>query len=236
MAWNDDLKPAPIRVPGAVQRPVERGASVWATNKVLRNTYLLLSMTLLFSAGMAMVAMVSGAPAMPWWVMLGGMIGLLFAVHMTRNSAWGLLWVFAFTGFIGFMTGPIVSLYLTAFSNGAQLVALSLGGTGVIFAGLSAYALTTRKDFSYMGGFLLAGVLIVFIAALANIFLQITGLALAVSCMAIGIFSALILYDTSRIIHGGEDNYISATVSLYLDIYNIFISLLQLSGFLGGDD
>lgn len=236
MSMHDDLKPAPVRVPGVVSRPAEREASVWATNKVLRNTYLLLSMTLLFSAGMAVVAMLTGAPRLPWYLVLGGMLGLLFAVHLTRNSAWGLFWVFAFTGFIGFMTGPVINAYLTAFSNGAQLVALSLGGTGVIFAGLSAYALTTKKDFSYMGGFLLAGVLIVFIAAIANIFLQITGLALAISMMAIGIFSALILYDTSRIVHGGEDNYISATVALYLSIYNVFMSLLHLTGVMGGDD
>jgi modulator of FtsH protease len=233
---QDDLRPAPIRIPGVVSGPAGREASVWETNKVLRNTYLLLSMTLLFSAAMATVSMVAGAPALPWYLTLGGMLGLLFAVHMTRNSGWGLVWVFAFTGFIGFMTGPVISMYLAFVPNGAQMVALSLGGTGVIFAGLSGYALTTRKDFSYMGGFLMAGVLIVIIGAVANIFLQITGLALAISLMAVGIFSALILYDTSRIINGGEDNYISATVALYLDIYNIFMSLLHLTGMLGGED
>jgi modulator of FtsH protease len=236
MSMNDELKPAPVRVPGVVRRPEPREASVLATNKVLRNTYLLLSMTLLFSAGMAVLSMAAGAPALPWWATLIGMLGLLFAVHVTRNSAWGLFWVFAFTGFLGFMTGPIISAYLKFVPNGGQLVALSLGGTGVIFAGLSAYALTTRKDFSYMGGFLLAGLLILIIASIANIFLQITGLALALSVMAIGIFSALILFDTSRIIHGGEDNYISATVALYLNIYNIFLSLLQITGLMGGDD
>lgn len=236
MNMNNDLKPAPVRIPGVVSRPGGREASVWETNQVLRNTYLLLSLTLLFSAAMAMASMVVGAPRLPWYLSLGGMLGLLFAVHMTRNSGWGLVMVFAFTGFIGFMTGPIISTYLQFVPNGAQMVALSLGGTGVIFAGLSAYALTTRKDFSYMGGFLMAGVLIVLIGAVANIFLQITGLALAISLMAVGIFSALILYDTSRIINGGEDNYISATVSLYLDIYNIFISLLHLTGMFGGED
>ncbi len=236
MSMNDDLRPAPVRVPGRVARPVEHEASVWSTNKVLRNTYLLLSMTLLFSAAMAVVSMATGAPALPWYLTLGGMIGLLIAVHVTRNSGWGLFWVFAFTGFIGFMTGPVISMYLSAVPNGGQLVALSLGGTGIIFAGMSAYALTTRKDFSYMGGFLMAGVLIVIIGSIANIFLQITGMALAMSLMCIGVFSALILYDTSRIIHGGETNYISATVALYLDIYNIFMSLLHLSGFMSGDD
>lgn len=233
---NNDLKPIPVRVPGRSARPVEAEGSVWATNKVLRNTYLLLSMTLLFSAAMAVVSMAMGAPALPWYLTLGGMIGLLVAVHITRNSAWGLFWVFAFTGFIGFMTGPVISAYLKFVPNGAQLVALSLGGTGIIFAGLSAYALTTKKDFSYMGGFLMAGVLIVLIGSIANIFLQITALALTVSLMCIGVFSALILYDTSRIIHGGEDNYISATVALYLDIYNVFMSLLHISGIMSGDD
>jgi modulator of FtsH protease len=209
---------------------------VLATHKVLRNTYLLLSMTLLFSAGMAAVSMTTGAPALPWWMNLVGMLGLLFLVQATRNSAWGLLAVFAFTGFVGFMTGPVISAYLTRVPNGAQLVAMSMGGTGVIFAGLSAYALISKKDFSYMGGFLLAGMLIILIAGIANIWLGMTGLSLAISVAAIGIFSALILFDTSRIIHGGETNYISATVSLYLNIYNIFISLLNLAGITSSDD
>ncbi len=230
---HNSLRVATVRSSGygAAQADV----SLLATHKVLRNTYLLLSMTLLFSAAMAGVAMAAGAPLLPWWLNLAGMLGLLFLVQGTRNSGWGLVSVFAFTGFIGFVTGPMLSAYMAAIPNGAQLVALSLGGTGAIFIGMSAYALTSKKDFSYLGGFLLAGVMLILIAGIANIFLGISGLALAVSIAAIGVFSALILFDTSRIIHGGETNYISATVSLYLDIYNIFTSLLHLTGVLSDD-
>lgn len=228
------LRPAPVRGAGYGAAPAD--VSLLATHKVLRNTYMLLSMTLLFSAAMAGVAMAVGAPALPWWVNLAGMLGLLFLVHGTRNSGWGLASVFAFTGFIGFVTGPMLSAYMAAIPNGAQLVALSLGGTGAIFVAMSGYALTSKKDFSYLGGFLLAGVVLILIAGIANIFLGISGLALAVSVAAIGVFSALILFDTSRIIHGGETNYISATVALYLDIYNIFTSLLHLTGVMSSDD
>jgi modulator of FtsH protease len=231
-----ELRPAPVQTqPGAYREPA-REASLLETHKVLRNTYMLLSMTLLFSAAMAGVSMALQVPPLHWALMLGGMIGLLFLTHFTRNSIWGLASVFAFTGFIGFATGPVINAYLTAFSNGGQLVMVALGGTGTIFMALSAYALTTRKDFSYMRGFVMIGLLTVIIAAVANIFLQMSGLALAISTAAIGVFSALILFDTSRIIHGGETNYISATVALYLNIYNIFMSLLHLTGALGGDD
>lgn len=228
------MQAATVRGGGYGAAPAD--VSLLSTHKVLRNTYLLLSMTLLFSAAMAAVAMVAGAPALPWWMSLAGMIGLLFLVHGTRNSGWGLVSVFAFTGFIGFVTGPMLSAYMAAIPNGAQLVALSLGGTGAIFVAMSGYALTSKKDFSHLGGFLLAGVLLILIAGIANIFLGISGLALAVSIAAIGVFSALILFDTSRIIHGGETNYISATVALYLDIYNIFTSLLHLTGVMNNDD
>lgn len=212
------------------------GTAAPSMNKVLKNTYLLLSMTLLFSAGTAGLAMALNAPPLPWWMNLVGMLGLLFLVQATRNSAAGIASVFAFTGFMGFVLGPMLSHYMAVIPNGPQLVALSLGGTGVIFMGMSAYALTSKKDFSFMGGFLLMGVLVLLIAGVANIFLQITGLALAMSVAAIGIFSALLLYDTSRIIHGGETNYISATVALYLDIYNIFVNLLSLLGFMSRDE
>ena len=207
-----------------------------SANKVLRNTYLLLSMTLLWSAALAGVAMAVGAPAFPWWLNLIGMLGLLFLVHATRNSAMGIVSVFAFTGFMGFTLGPMLSAYLSFVPNGGQLVAMSLGGTGVIFVAMSAYAVTSKKDFSFMGGFLLAGLVIVLLAGIANIFLAMPALQIAISAAAIGVFSALILFDTSRIIHGGETNYLMATISLYLDIYNIFVHLLSLTGILSGDD
>ena len=236
MSFNNDLRPIPIRSsqPGVYREPVNE--SVFATNKVLRNTYILLSMTLLFSAATAGLSMAIGAPALPWWMNLIVMLGLLFGVQAARNSVWGLPLVFAFTGFIGFTTGPMLTAYLKFVPNGAHLVAFSLGGTGAIFAAMSAYAVTSKKDFSFMGGFMLAGMLLVLLAGIANIWLHMTGLALAVSVASIGIFSAMILFDTSRIIHGGETNYITATVSLYLDLYNIFISLLNLTGIISTDD
>ncbi|ULQ46858.1 Bax inhibitor-1/YccA family protein [Flagellatimonas centrodinii] len=237
MSWNETQRPIPVRTssPGAY-RPEARPVSALQTNAVLRNTYWLLSLTLLFSAGMAAMSMAMRVPPLHWAVMLGGMFGLLFLTHATRNSAWGLLSVFAFTGFIGFATGPVITAYLTAFSNGAELVMMAAGGTGAIFLGLSAYALTTKRDFSGMGKFLFIGLMVIVIASIANIFLNISGLALAVSTAAIAIFSGLILYDTQRIVQGGETNYISATVGLYLSVYNLFMSLLQLGGFLGGED
>lgn len=224
-----------LRVQGYATTGSYAGASPLATNKVLRNTYLLLSMTLLFSAATAGVAMAISAPPLPWWAMLIGMFGLLFLVHKTKDSAAGIASVFAFTGFMGFVLGPVISAYLLL-PNGGQVVTTSLLGTGAIFLGLSAYAVTTRKDFSYMGGFLFAGVIAIFVLALANIFLQLPWLSLAISAAAMLVFSALILYDTSRIISGGETNYLMATIALYLDIYNIFISLLNITGFLSGDD
>jgi modulator of FtsH protease len=235
MSWNEPTPRAQAARPEGVWRD-SAAPSALQTNSVLRNTYLLLSMTLLFSAGLAAVSMAMRLPPLHWAVMLGGMLGLLFLTQFTRNSLWGLASVFAFTGFIGFATGPVLNAYIGAFSNGAELVMLAAGGTGAIFLGLSAYALTTKRDFSKLGKFLFIGLIVVVVASIANIFLQISGLALAVSTAAIAVFSGLILYDTQRIVNGGETNYISATVSLYLSIYNLFMSLLQLSGFLGGED
>ena len=238
MSWNESQRPVPVRTgaPGMYRDTASNIGERVQQNAVLRNTYWLLSLTLLFSAATAGVSMAMKMPPLHWAVMLVGMFGLLFLTHATRNSVWGLASVFAFTGFMGFATGPVLNAYIGAFSNGAQLVMMSAGGTGVIFLGLSAYAMTTKRDFSGMGKFLLIGLLVVVIASIANIFLQMTGLALAVSTAAIAVFSLLIVYDTQRIIQGGETNYISATVSLYLSIYNLFMSLLQLSGFLGGDE
>jgi Integral membrane protein, interacts with FtsH len=216
----------------AVARPLE---SILTTNKVIRNTYLLLAMTLLFSASTAGVSMVLQLPHPGLLITLIGYFGLLFLTTKLRNSVWGIVSVFALTGFMGLTLGPIISAYISAFSNGSQLVMMALGGTGAIFLGLSGYALTTRKDFSFMGGFLMIGILVAFLAGLGAVFFQIPALSLAVSAMFILLMSGLILYQTSEIIHGGETNYIMATVSLYVAIYNLFLSLLHLLG-LGGEE
>ena len=209
--------------------------SVLATNKVLRNTYTLLSMTLLFSALCAGIAVMINMPPMGMIITLVGYFGLLFLTTRLRNSGWGLVSVFALTGFMGLTLGPIISMYLTI-PNGDQIVMTAMGGTGIIFLGLSGYALTTRKDFSFMGGFLMVGILVAFLAGIASMFLSMPGLSLAVSAMFVLLMSGLILYQTSAIIHGGETNYIMATVTLYISIYNLFLSMLQLLGALGGDD
>ena len=224
------------RNPVIVAGRVESRESALATNKVLRNTYLLLSATLAFSAIMAGVAYALDVPYLGPWITLIGYFALLFAVHKTADSAWGLLSVFALTGFMGFTLGPIINLYLNAFGNGHQLVMTALGGSGAIFLGLSAYALTSRRDFSFMGGFLFAGVMVAFLAGLAAVFLQMPALSLAVSAMFVLLMSASILYQTSAMVHGGETNYLLATVGLYVSLYNLFLSLLQLLGFASGDD
>lgn len=218
--------------PHSVAQPAQ---AVLATNKLIRNTYTLLSMTLIFSAVMAGVAVATDAPLLPWWAVLIGYFGLLFLTNALRNSAWGLAAVFALTGFMGYTLGPIISLYL-ALPNGAQLVMTAMGATGAVFLGLSGYALTTKKDFSFMGGFLLVGILVAFLAGLGAIIFSLPGLSLAVSAMFVLLMSGLILYETSRIVHGGETNYIMATITLYVAIYNLFTSLLHLLGAFGGDD
>jgi modulator of FtsH protease len=209
--------------------------SVLATNKVLRNTYTLLSMTLLFSALCAGIAVMTKMPPLGMIVTLVGYFGLLFLTTRFRNSGLGLLFVFALTGFMGLTLGPILSMYLSL-PNGDQIIMTAMGGTGIIFLGLSGYALTTRKDFSFIGGFLMVGILVAFLAGIASIFLSMPGLSLAVSAMFVLLMSGLILYQTSQIIHGGETNYIMATVTLYVSIYNLFVSLLQLLGAFGGDE
>ena len=210
--------------------------SALATNKVLRNTYALLSMTLLFSAVMAGVSMAMNVGFMANLIAFGGSIVLLwFVLPRTANSAAGIAVVFGITGLLGFGLGPILNTYL-AMANGGQLIMTALGGTGVIFLALSAYALTTKRDFSFLGGMLVVGFIVVLLAAIANIFLAIPALSLTISAVVILLMSGFILFDTSRIINGGETNYIMATVSLYLNIYNIFVHLLHLLGALGGDD
>ena len=209
--------------------------SVLSTNKVLKNTYLLLGMTLLFSAVTAGISMAMGLPHGAALILTLVGFGLLFVVNRMADTSKGLLAIFAFTGVMGASLGPMLNYYLSM-PGGPALVMQALGGTGLVFFGLSAYALTTRKDFSYMGGFLMVGLLVAIVAMIANIFLNIPALSLTISAAIVMIMSGLILFDTSRIINGGETNYIRATVALYLDIYNLFIHLLHLLTALGGDD
>jgi len=209
---------------------VRSGQSVLATNKVIRNTYTLLSMTLLFSALCAGIAVMTNMPFFNPIITLVGYFGLLFLTSKFSNSGLGLLFVFALTGFMGLTLGPIISAYLSM-PNGGQIVMTAMGGTGVIFLGLSGYALTTRKDFSFIGGFLVVGILVAFLAGLAALFFDMPSLSLAVSAMFVLLMSGLILYETQQIANGGETNYIMATVTLFVSIFNLFTSLLHLLGF-----
>lgn len=208
--------------------------SVLSTNKVLKNTYMLLSMTLIFSGVMAAVGMSinlgHGASLVSSLVALGL---LWFALPRTANSTAGIPVLFAITGLLGLGLAPMLNYYLAV---NPSIVSTALGGTGVIFLGLSGYALTTRKDFSFMGGFLMVGLMVVLVAALANIFLQMPVMQLVVSAAIVMIMSGLILYETSAIIHGGETNYIMAAASLFLSILNLFQALLHLLGAFGGED
>ena len=210
-------------------------AAAIATNTVLRNTYLLLSMTLLFSALAAGASVALKLPHPGLVITLVGYFGLLFLTTKFRDSALGLAFVFGLTGFMGYTLGPIISAYLQL-PNGAQLVMSAMGATGAIFLGLSGYALVSRKDFSFMGGFLMAGILVAFLAGLGAIFFEIPALSLSVSAAFVLLMSGLILYQTSAIIHGGETNYIMATVTLFVSIFNLFTSLLQLLGFMNSSD
>jgi len=199
-------------------------------NKVLKNTYNLLAMTLLFSAFMASISIMMHVPAMVGLICNIVAIGLLwFVLPKYANSAKGLPLVFAVTGLLGFGLGPLLQHYL-AMENGPKIIATAMGGTGVIFLGLSAYALTTKKDFNFLGGFLVVGMLVCFGAMIANLFFQIPALSLAISAVIIMVFSGFILYDTSQMIRGEQTNYILMTISLYLSILNIFTSLLHILG------
>jgi modulator of FtsH protease len=210
-------------------------ASSIATSRVLRNTYALLALTLIFSSLTAAMSMALNLPHPGLVITLVGYFGLLFLTTRYRNSGVGLLMVFALTGFMGYTLGPLLTAYLSL-ANGPQIVMTALGGTGVVFMGLSGYALTSRRDFSFMGGFLMAGILVAFLAGLGALFFDMPGLSLAVSAMFVLLMSGLILYETSNIIHGGETNYVMATVTLYVSIYNLFTSLLHLLGFAGGQE
>lgn len=209
--------------------------SAYASNKVLRNTYTLLSMTLLFSALIAGISMSLNLPHPGIILTLPGFFGLLFLTTKYRDQSLGIVFVFALTGFMGYTLGPIINSYLSL-ANGGEVVMMAMGGTGIIFLGLSGYALASRKDFSFMGSFLMVGILLAFIAGLAAVFFEISSLSLAVSSMFVLLMAGLILYETSNIIHGGETNYIMATVTLYVSIFNLFTSLLHLLGFMSNED
>lgn len=213
-----------------------RSESVLATNKVLRNTYLLLGMTFLFSTFTAYASLALNVRPLNPLLMIAGVYGLMFLTHALRNSALGIVSVFAFTGFLGYTLGPILNLFLHHFVNGSQIIATAFGATGIIFFALSGYALTTRKDFSFLNGFLFVAVMVAFLGMIAGLFFQIPALQLLISAAFVLISSGLILFQTSEIIHGGETNYISATVSLFVSIYNLFISLLNLLGAFSGRD
>lgn len=201
-------------------------------SKVLRNTYMLLGMTLAFSAIMAAVSMAVNMPRIGLWMLLPHFV-FCWLVAKNANNAMGIVWTFALTGWLGFTLGPLLNAYVGAM--GYEPIILSLGGTAAIFFATSAYVLITRKDLSFMGGFLMTGLLVGFIAAIANFFLQIQGLALAVSSIFLLLSSGLIMWQTSRIIHGGETNYVVATVTIFVSLYNIFVSLLQIFGIMGDD-
>ncbi len=216
----------------------QRGAireSALATNKVLRNTYLLLSATLAFSAVMAGVALALGLPHPGLLITLVGYFGLLFGVYKTANSAWGLAFVFALTGFMGYTLGPIIGYYLQAIPNGHAVVMNAFGITAVGFVALSAYAIRSGRRFSFMGGFLAVGILTAFLLGLVAIFFSMPLLSLAVSGMFVLLMTGLILYQTGEIVHGGETNYILATVTLYVSIFNLFSSLLHILGVASDD-
>lgn len=212
-----------------------RSGSAVEINKVLKNTYMLLSLTLAFSALCAGVAMATNAAPMNIFMVLIGFYGLLFATHKTANSGWGLVCVFALTGFMGYTLGPILSFYLSM-QGGSEIVMMAMGGTAAIFLGLSGYALVSKKDFSFLSGFLMAGFIVIIVAFIANLFLQLPALHLALSVGFMLFSSAAILYQTGAIINGGERNYVLATVTLFVSIYNIFVSLLNLLTALSGND
>jgi modulator of FtsH protease len=203
-----------------------------AVAKVLRNTYLLLSVTLAFSAIMAGVSMAINAPYFGLWTLLPYVI-CLWMTEKNKNNASGIVWVFALTGWMGFTLGPILNMFLA--TRGAEPIMMALGSTALIFFASSAYVLTTRKNLSFMGGFLMTGMLVAFVAAIANYFLQIPALSLAVSSVFALVSTGIIMWQTSAIINGGERNYISATVTLFVMIYNLFVSLLQIFGVMGDD-
>jgi modulator of FtsH protease len=222
--------------PGHLQAAVASApASALATNKVLRNTYLLLAATLAFSAVTSGVAMALNLPHPGLILTLAGYFGLLFGVHKTANSATGLLFVFALTGFMGYTLGPIIGAYLQFVPNGHTVVMNAFGITALTFVGLSAYAVKSGRSFSFLGGFLFVGILTAFVLGLVAVFFEMPALSLAVSAMFVLLMAGLILYQTGEIVNGGETNYILATVTLYVSLFNLFTSLLHLLGMAGDE-
>jgi modulator of FtsH protease len=204
-------------------------------SRVLRNTYGLLAITLAFSGLMAFIAQQNHVRYPNVFVVLIGFYGLFFLTNKLRDSAWGLVSTFALTGFMGYLLGPILNRYL-GMQGGAEVVSSAFAMTALVFGGLSAYVLITRKDMSFLGGFITAGFFVLLGAVLASMFFQISGLQLAISAGFVLFSSVCILFQTSAIIQGGERNYIMATISLYVSIYNLFISLLQIFGIMGSKD
>jgi modulator of FtsH protease len=213
---------------------IENTASILETNKVLRNTYMLLGMTLLATAASSGLAIALNLPPLAAVVCMIGSFIMMFVVNKTADSAKGIGMIFIFSILMGMSLGPMLQMYLKM-ANGPSIVFQAASGTALIFFVLSGYALTTKKDFSYMGGFLMVGLIVALVAGLANIFLHIPLLQLVISSVVILIMSGFILFDTSRIIHGGETNYIRATIALYLSIYNIFVHLLSILGIMNDD-
>ena len=212
------------------------------TNRVLRNTYMMLGLTMIPTIigalfGMSMnFSFMAEHPIMGTLGMLAVMFGLFFGIQATRNSSMGVVLLLVLTGFMGLMLGPILQVAM-GLSNGGEIVGLAAGGTGAIFLTLAGIATTTKKDFSFMGKFLMVGIVLLIVATLANLFFQIPALSLALSGVAVLLFSGFLLYDVSRVVNGGETNYVMATLAIYLDIYNIFVNLLQLlMAFMGERD
>lgn len=215
------------------QTVTQAGTFTVEQNKVLRNTYMMLALTMIPTVIGAFVgtsmsfSFMAESPIMGALLMFGAMMGMMFAVTVLRNSVWGIAALLGFTFVAGVFLGPILQVALH-FSNGAELIAMAAGGTGIIFFSLATLATVTKKDFSFMGKFLFIGLILLIVASLANLFFQIPAMSLTISAIAVLIFSAYILFDVSRIVHGGETNYVMATLGLFLSIYNLFISLLQL--------
>lgn len=211
----------------------EKEQTTETTNKLIRNTYMLLSMTLAFTAFTSWIAMTLKIPHPGMLISLIGVFGLFFITAKLKDSAWGLVAIFALTGFMGLTLGPVLNHYLHAFRNGHELILMAFGSTAAIFLTLSGYALTTKKDFSFMSGFLFVGLIVALLGSLGAMFFAIPGLQLAISAVVVLLMAGYILYDTSNIVNGYETNYIMATIALYLDIYNMFVNLLALFGLAG---
>ena len=204
-------------------------------NTVLKNTYMLLGMTFCFSSIMALVSLMTNAAPINPLLWLAIVFGLQYATIANSQTAWGIPMIFAFTGFMGYSIGPIIALYLGVYSNGSELVFTSLGATGIIFFALSGYVLASGKDYSYMGGMLFIAILVAFMAGIGAMLFNMPMLSIMVSGAFALISSGLILFHTSEIVHGGEKNYIRATMSIFIAIYNLFLSLLRILAFFAGN-